>query len=125
MTNPLKGEATLSLADGRSFTLAFDMEALIEAESAYGKPLKQLMQDASAGFVGAVRSLIYGGLRARHPEITLREASTILMENSDALSIALEAALAASMPDPKKGAEDKEGGNPRGKASGSSGAKQS
>lgn len=123
--NPLKGEVPLNLGDGREFVLVLDMEALIEAEGVYGKPLGLLMADASAGFAGATRSLLYGALRAKQPSITTREAAAILMEHGEAVSEALTRATEAAMPSDASaegnGARPKP--SPPGKRSGSSGAK--
>ena len=73
--NPVKGEVPLKLSDGREFVLVLDFEALVEAESAYGKPLAQVMADAATGFVGATRALLYGALRAKHPAVTRPHSS--------------------------------------------------
>ena len=120
--NPVLGEAALNLKDGRTLTLVLDFEALVAAETAYGKPLAMTLADANAGFVGATRSLLFGTLQAKHPEMTLREATGIFMSDGDAVSAALEAASVAAYP-----AEDKESGKvprQRGKTSGANGAKQ-
>lgn len=123
--NPVLGEAALKLKDGRTLTLVLDFEALVAAETAYGKPLAQTLADANAGFVGATRSLLFGTLQAKHPEMSLREATSIFMSDGEAVSAALEAASIAAYP-----AEDKESGKApaarprRGKNSGSNGAKQ-
>lgn len=121
MANPVKGEVPLRLSDGRAFTLVLDFEALVQAESAYGKPLSQTMADASAGFVGALRALLYGALQANHPGVSLREASEIYLTNADAVTTALTEAGNAAMPTSKG---DGEGANPPGKNSGRSGAKR-
>jgi hypothetical protein len=121
MPNPIKGEVPLKLDDGREFVLVLDMEALVEAEAAYGRPLARMMADAQLGFVGAIRAMLFGALRYKHPETTLRDASTLFAEHPDAISDALEAATEAAMPT----SEGKEGANPPpvGKNSGPSGAK--
>jgi hypothetical protein len=124
MANVLKGEVPLNLSDGRRFTLVADFEATIEAESLYGKPAPQMAQDASAGFIGAIRALLYGMLKRKHPEATPSLAAELIAEHMDEVAAALEAASAAAAPD---AAEGKKGGNPRparrGKTSGDSGAK--
>ena len=120
--NPVKGEVPLKLSDGREFVLVLDFEALVEAESAYGKPLAQVMADAATGFVGATRALLYGALRAKHPAVTLRDASALFLEHSDEVSAALEKAATAAIPD-KASAEGNVGKPRRGKTSGASGAK--
>lgn len=122
MANPVKGEASLKLKDGRQFVIVMDMEALVEAETAYGKPLAQLMADVSGGFVGASRALLYGSLRANHPDVSLRDASGLFMADPDAVSQALNDAVESGFPDASA-----EGNVPkpqRGKNSGRSGAKQ-
>lgn len=122
MANATKGEVSLKLSDGRQFTLVLDMEAFVEAESAYGKPLPLMMKDAGAGFVGAVRAMLYGALRAKHPQITLRDASGMFQTDAEAVSAALEQAAELAFPK-GDGSEDKEGARPPGKSSGRSGAK--
>lgn len=126
MTNPVKGEAQLKLADGREFTLTLDFEGLVQAETAYGKPLPKLMSDAAAGFVGAARALLWGALRAKHPGISLADASAMFMTDMDTVTVALDAAVEISFPDQSnaESTEGKKGAHPRGKTSGGSGAKQ-
>lgn len=121
--NPIKGEVPLKLPDGREFTLVLDMEALVEAEGAYGKPLARMMADAQLGFVGAIRAMLYGALRYRHPSVTLREASEMFVGYRDEISAALENATLAAMPEDKEGANPPRAKAPRGKRSGGSGAK--
>lgn len=125
--NKLKGEIPLNLSDGREFVLVMDMEALVEAESAYGKPLSEMMADASRGFIGASRALLYGALRAKHPAVSLRDASGIFMADADAAGDALTAAVEAGFPDTKTSTEGngtRPKPSPPGKRSGASGAKR-
>lgn len=123
MPNQIKGEVPLRLSDGREFVLVMDMEALVEAESSYGKPLPQMMADAATGFVGASRALLYGALRAKHGGIGLRDASAMFMSDPDTVADALSAAVEAGFPDAAKSAEGKDGPRPRGKTSGANGVK--
>jgi hypothetical protein len=120
--NPIKGEAPLVLSDGRTYTVVLDFEALVEAETLYGKPLPTLMADAAIGFVGAVRALLFGALRARHPDITAVDTAQIIMTDFDAVGAALQGATDNGFPK----AEGKKPGNarPAGKTSGRNGAKQ-
>ena len=122
MPNPIKGEVPLKLSDGRDFVLVLDMEALVEAESAYGKPLPQMMSDASQGFVGAVRAMLYGALRTKQPRVTLGEASAMFISDPEAVSAALEQAATLAFPQAAEGGESANP-RPRGKTSGASGAK--
>lgn len=126
MTNPVKGEVPLNLKGGRELTLVLDHEALIAAEAAYGKPLIATMIDAIGGFAGACRCVLYGALRAHHPDVTLAEATTIFMAEMDTVQKALEAAAVASAPKADKAEGKKRARPPRaraGKSSGASGAK--
>lgn len=126
MANAVKGEVPLKLSDGRAFTMVLDFGALIEAESAYGKPLRQLMADVVIGFAGATRALIFGALRPRHPEVTMAEVTAMMASDIEAFETAVESVIRAAFPEPDitaKPAEDRKGENPRGKRSGRSGAK--
>lgn len=120
MPNPLKGEVSLSL-DGREFILVLDHEALIEAEALYRKPLPQLMADATLGFAGACRALLYGALRAHHRDVTPGQATAMFVENMDDVGNALAAAAEAGFP--KSEGKDDKNPPPRGTNSGASGAK--
>lgn len=122
MMNPVKGEVPLVLSDKRTFTLVLDMEALVEAEAAYRKPLAQMMADASAGFLGAQAAMLQGAL-SRHHNVTRGEALDMLRTDLEPVVAALSAAGQAAFPDatgePGNGAPP-----PAGKTSGASGAKR-
>lgn len=122
MPNPIKGETPLKLNDGREFTLVLDMEALVQAETAYGKPLPKMMADASEGFVGASRALLYGALLTKHPKTTLGEATALFMADAEAVAEALSEAVENGFPEAS--AEGNVGKPRRGKRSGGSGAKR-
>lgn len=122
MANPAKGEAVLTLPDGREYMLVLDFEALAAAERVYGAPIAQVTVDAGAGFVGALRAMLYGSLRAHHAKITPEEAGDIFMADGRAVQAALEEASKAAYPDPKEG--KKSGNAQAGKNSGRNGAKQ-
>lgn len=128
MANPIRGETTLALPDGRSFTLVMDMEALIEGEQAYGKPLARLLADANDGFVGALRAMVFGSMRAHHPAATMADATAILLADQAAVAAALTRAVEIAFPDATKASgEGKEPGkvrSPAGKTSGANGARQ-
>lgn len=125
MTNAVKGEAVLKLADGRELTLVLDFEAFVSAESAYGKPIAQLTVDARAGFIGALRAMLFGALRAHHSDIDVRGAGEIMQADAAAADAAMEAAARRAYPDadPEGDKEPGKARPPRGKASGGNGAK--
>ncbi|MAG24956.1 hypothetical protein CMI47_05190 [Candidatus Pacearchaeota archaeon] len=127
MANAIKGETPLVLSDGREFTLVLDMEALVEAETIYGKPLSKLMEDAMSGFMGAAAAMLQGAA-ARHHGLKRGDALEIIRtdmgEVVEALTRASESAFpdeveAGNAPAPKPKAK-----KPRGKTSGRNGAKQ-
>lgn len=120
--NPVIGQVPLNLEDGRELTLVLDFEALIEAETAYRKPLPQLMTDVASGFAGAGRAMLYGALRAHHAEFSLRDAGELFRTDGDEVNAALERAVLAAFPSPE-GPEGKKGENPPSKRSGRSGAR--
>lgn len=121
MTNRFKGEVPLALPDGRNFTLVVDQEALLEAETAYGKPLPQMLADMGQGFASATRALLWGGLRAKHPDVSLREAGAILFDHGEIVAGAMGEAIEAAFP--QASAEGNGAGRPNGKTSGGNGAK--
>lgn len=124
MGNPIKGETPLVLSDGREFTLVLDMEALVEAEGIYGKPLAKLMGEAAAGFMGATAALLQGAASRNHA-MNRSEALEILRVDGEAVAEALAKASEAAFPDEDKSGNAKAPAKKRaGKASGRSGAKQ-
>ncbi|KPH66901.1 hypothetical protein [Novosphingobium sp. ST904] len=127
MANLLKGEVPLILSDKREFTLVFDMDALIEAEGVYRKPMHVMAADASAGFMGATRAMLFGALQAHHPGVSLKDVSEMLKGDTLAITEALTKALDQSMPPPAKAsAGGKAAVAPRpGRTSGANGAKRS
>ena len=120
--NPIRGEVPLVLPDGRELLLVMDFEGLIAGEALYGKRMPEMIVDASAGMIGAVRALLFGALRTHHPEITPREAGELVRDHGELIADAIERADAAATP-PATGAEGGDGANPPGKPSGASGAK--
>lgn len=120
--NPLRGEVPLVLSDGRNLKLVLDMEAMIEAEAAYGKPLGKLMADAQAGFLGATGALLQGAL-SRHHDITRGEALEMIRTDMPAVSDALDKAAQAAFPEASTEGKVPPKRQP-GKRSGASGAKR-
>jgi hypothetical protein len=102
MANPHKGEASLTVGEAQ-YTLVFDINGLCEVESLLGLSINQILGRMES--LTVVRALVWGGLRAKHPEITLNEAGA-MVEAIGGAGAALEAVgrgLAGAMPDPKEG----------------------
>lgn len=96
--NPMRGEAPLEV-DGQRYTLVMDYNALVEAEDAADKPFPELMRQASAQRIGAVRALFYASLRRHHKLISLSEAGDILSQDAEGVAEALAVAIACAFPD--------------------------
>ncbi|MBX7496761.1 hypothetical protein K3172_12920 [Qipengyuania sp. 6B39] len=123
--NPLKGEVALVLSDGREFTLALDMEAMLTVEEATGKPLAKVMAMAGEGFLSASAAIALAAFQRHHPEITRADVLEMIRTDPEAVSAALEQASAAAFPEDKPGnAKAPKAARPRGKSSGRSGAKR-
>lgn len=125
MTNPVKGEVTLELDDGQTFTLVGSFQSRVVAEEAYGKPYPQVVRDAQAEFSGAIRALLYGMLNKHQPDMSLEDVGDLIDAHGEELIAAAAKAMGNAAPD-DDGTEDREPKNappPRGKRSGRSGAK--
>jgi hypothetical protein len=140
MANPVKGESHLKLKDGRSFVLIADHAGLIRAAQAHSGSTKinRLMRDIQPQLdkhgkvevdefgdpvkdtLPATAAFLYGMLDAHHEEVSLREATNILLSDIETVSAAIQAAVETGFPDV---AEGKQGSNPPGKSTGGRGAK--
>lgn len=111
MANPMKGEASLRLADGRTLTLAYSFDALCAVEEVAARSISEVLAEISKGAprLTTARALIYGGLQQHHPEVTLTEAGELILSDGPAVSEAMNRALAAAFP---KAAEGRQAANP-------------
>jgi hypothetical protein len=117
MANPLKGEAEVTLDDGRKITMAFDVNAWIDIGDELGMEmpeiLKALENKEKPPGLKFQRVLFWGGLRKHHPEMTLRDAGELMVEAAGAL----EKAMLGGMPQAEEGGgESSEGPTPRRKS---------
>lgn len=104
MANKERGEASFE-ADGVSYTLRFDQNALcaIEYETAqpHADTLTKLI--GKRYWASAARVTLWAGLKKHHPGITLDEAGDILKpENQAAALMAISAALTSAFAAPEK-----------------------
>lgn len=146
MPNPVKGEVALRLEDGRILTLVADHAALVRAAQAHtGKTkLAKLFADLTPltdkeggmlldedgdpqkDIVPALCALFFGLLDAHHSDLTLRDATNIMMAEQDKVSAAATEAMELAFPDAKASAEGNAPAPKKrrpGKRSGRSGAK--
>lgn len=108
MSNPLKGEATVDLEDGRKLVLAFDVNAWIDIEEEVGMKtpeiIKALQDKDNPPGLAFQRAIIWGGLRKHHPEMSIRDAGEIMVEAAEAMAKALN----GGMPQEEPQIEDEE-----------------
>lgn len=81
MTNQARGAHTFE-ADGKTYTLFFDMNSLADLEDAMGVKLPQIVERIEAGEMGIkeVRALLWAGLLHEHEELTIREAGQLFTQ---------------------------------------------
>lgn len=112
MSNQVQGVIDAKLADGRTIKLLFDFNTWVEAEELTGLDMKVLIDQLRTGSISAknMRSLFWCAMKEHQPEITEREAGSILTEAASAM----RDALGASMPqaDEEEAGEDRESGPP-------------
>jgi hypothetical protein len=88
-----EGSAT---AGGKDWKLRFDMNTLADLEEMTGKPAQQVlkdMEDQNGKPMLARRLVCHAMLLHHHPEATIRDAGTILSEDTAAFAAVLKAAL--------------------------------
>ncbi|MCK1541448.1 hypothetical protein IVB12_05505 [Bradyrhizobium sp. 179] len=115
MANPHKGEVEI-VADDRTYTLQYSIDALCSMEAALGKNFTAIaaeMSSPSRISVSMVRQLLYSGLQERHPELTLKEAGElipaaggmlkVMTKVTEAISVAFPEAKKDSKPGPQQG----------------------
>lgn len=90
-------------ADGRELTFFFDHRAMIATEKAADDGFANVMRGVGQGRLGYRAALIFGGLRAHHPEITPDAAWELMEEGKDDLLLFVMEAVADAMPERKGG----------------------
>lgn len=145
MPNAVKGEVAFRLSDGRSLTIVADHAALVRGAQAHTGKTKlakfmadlQPLRDSDGEIVldedgdpakdtmPATCALFYGMLDAHHPDLTLRDATNILIGDMDKVISAVTEGMELAFPDAKASAEGNapKSQSQRGKSSGRNGAK--
>jgi hypothetical protein len=100
MANPLRGEVAFTVADVE-YTLKFSTNAICELEQLQNKGLNEIVGDLER--LSTVRALLWAGLRAKHPGVTLVMAGDLI----DAIGMVpatevIGRALNAAFPPPSK-----------------------
>jgi hypothetical protein len=95
----IRGEATATLADGRTLTLAMNMRALADAAALSGIPSSEIftvLQKDDGRQLKAVLGLVEGSLKKFHRDIGPDEVDDLMLTDSDALTDALFKAVAGA-----------------------------
>lgn len=102
MANPARGEVALRAAE-TDYTIKFSTNAICEVEDRLDKGLNTII--ANMERVTTVRALLWAGLRAHHPDMTLAGAGEIIdrvgmAPVTEAIGKALTAAFPSQSQDP-------------------------
>lgn len=102
MANQFIGDASFE-ADGQTYTLRLDFNAMCELEDATGENAMTIIEQYEKGEISArsLRALFWAMMREHHPEATLKDAGRLLSQAPDAIG----SALAAAAPDAEKEAK--------------------
>lgn len=121
----MMGEASLEVEGEKPLTLRLSNLALFNAERFYGKPIEELLADMRSGFATATAAMLRAALLKYHPQLAEDEEAVadLLMENIEAVMVALSQALGAAMQDVDGDAEGNAQSRQVGKSSGGAGAK--
>jgi hypothetical protein len=114
MANPLRGEASFKAGD-QSYTLAYDINALCEAEDASGLPIGELLGHLETGAsLKVLRAVIWAGLQRHHPCGLIEAGEIIAAATTKIAADAMRKALAGAFPasegatkNPRKAADGK------------------
>lgn len=106
MANKAKGEVELKVGEAY-YTLVYDLNALCEIEEAlsrgpYVVTFQQAMARAESGQLTAIRAVLWGGMRRKHPAMTIEKIGTLLGDLGDQAKDVIERAFRAAMPDQKE-----------------------
>lgn len=97
MANPARGEVAFRVADSE-YTLKFSTNAICELEERLDKGLNTIV--ANMERLTTVRALLWAGLRAKHPDVTIAQAGEMIdrvgmAEATETIGKALTAAFPA------------------------------
>jgi hypothetical protein len=98
--NPVKGEVQFE-ADGQTYVLVFDFNAICAVEDVFDLPIAQIGEKMAEGMrAGDLRKLITAGLQQHHPGITDLQAGHIIgLIGAQVAADKLAEAMVAAFPD--------------------------
>jgi hypothetical protein len=89
------------VVDDKPLYLRYDLNALVELETAYGDIEKAFdFDEDSTGAIGKLRKVLHVGLLANHPDLTEEEVGALFtMENLNDFQEAVGKAMETAMPE--------------------------
>jgi len=103
MANPHRGEVVFKV-DEAEYTLVFSTNAICELEELLDKGLNLIV--ANMERLTTVRALLWAGLRAKHPNVSLAQVGEIIDRcGMEAATAAIGRALNAAFPTAEKDAQ--------------------
>lgn len=105
----IRGEATATLKDGRTLTLAMSFRALALASAESKIPASQMfnvLQKDDGRQTLALLALVEASLKKHHRDIGPDEVDTLMFDNSEALSEAVSKALNGAFTDSSEKPDD-------------------
>ena len=75
MANPARGEVAFTVAN-TEYTLKFSTNAICELEDRLNKSISVIVEGMDR--ITVVRAMLWAGLQAKHPEMTLQDAGDII-----------------------------------------------
>ena len=99
MTNLARGAVTFE-AGGKTYTLTYSTNAFCEIEQATSRSIKKIgmeLLDPDNLTINTLRTVVWGGLREHHPEITFADAGRLIdqLGMTNMLTLVLQAVAAA------------------------------
>jgi hypothetical protein len=107
VANPQKGEVSVTI-DGKPYTLALTLNAMVEVEDMFGVPFSKVCEECENDSPKHIRALVWAVLRKHHKELTVEDVGEMVdLGTLKALSSVLGRVVSSSGPDakdlPKKG----------------------
>lgn len=105
MANPARGEVAFTVAD-TEYTLKYSTNAICELEERLDKGLNVIV--ANMERLTTVRALLWAGLRAKHPDVTIQQAGELIdkvgmAQATEVIGKALTTAFPPAKDDAKNG----------------------
>lgn len=102
MANPARGEVAFTVAD-TEYTLKYSTNAICELEDRLNAGLNTIVGHMDR--LSTVRGMLWAGLRAKHPDITIQQAGEIIDKcGMIAATEVIGKALKAAFPPPDEAA---------------------